>query len=144
MLFFKKYINKLSLAKERLKISFWLQGGLKDVDGSWLDTWRIGSSQVEHQKLCWQLIKIEHYSADKAYVAGLEDVEGSWLETWRIGSSWTSMLILVVAKGPILKVWSRSDMIWLGKLKLGAWRTLRVPDRRLGGWGHLWHHISCW
>ena len=38
------YQDKLSLAKDRLKISFWLPGGLKDVDGSWLDTWKIESS----------------------------------------------------------------------------------------------------
>ena len=36
--------------------------------------------------------------------------------------------MLVVAKGPILKVLSRSDMIWLRKHKLGASRMLRVPD----------------
>ena len=28
-------------------------------------------------------------------------------------------------------------MIWLIKSKLWAWRTLRVPDWRLEGWGHL-------
>ena len=47
------------------------------------------------------------------------------------------MMRLVVAKGSILKVSSRLDLIWLRKLKIGAWRTLRVPDWRLEGWGHL-------
>ena len=26
----------------------------------------------------------------------------------------------------------------------GTWRMLRVPDWRLGGSGHLWHHGSSW
>ena len=45
--------------------------------------------------------------------------------------------MLVVAKGPVLKVWSRMNMIWLRKPKLEAWGRLRVPDWMLGGWGHL-------
>ena len=40
------------------------------------------------------------------------------------------MMAFVVAKGPILEVSSRLDMIW-------GWRTLRVPDWRLEGWGYL-------
>ena len=32
-----------------------------------------------------------------------------------------------------------------GVKKGGTWRTLRVPDRRLGGQGHPWcHRWSCW
>ena len=79
--------NKLSLAKDRLKNKFWLQGGLKNIDGSWQDTWRIGSSS-------------------------------------------TSKIMLVVAKGHILKVLSRLEMIQLIKHKLWAWRTLRDPEWR--------------
>ena len=37
-----------------------------------------------------------------------------------IWSSWTLKMMFVVAKGPILKVWSRLDMLWLRKPKLGA------------------------
>ncbi len=47
------------------------------------------------------------------------------------------MMILVVAKGHILKVWSRLDIILLRKPYLVAWKTLRVSDWRLEGWGHL-------
>ena len=35
-------------------------------------------------------------------------------------------------------------MSWLIKNKLWAWRTLTFPDRRLGGWCHLWYHRSGW
>ena len=46
-------------------------------------------------------------------------------------------MMLVVAKGPILKVSSRLDRIWLIKPKFWAWRMVRVPEWRLEGWGHL-------
>ena len=46
-------------------------------------------------------------------------------------------MMLVVAKGPILKVSSRLDLIWLRKPKFGASRTLRVPDWGLEGCSHL-------
>ena len=46
------------------------------------------------------------------------------------------MMMLVVAKGPILKVRSRLVMIWLKKPMLGAWRTLKVPAWRLERWDH--------
>ena len=29
-------------------------------------------------------------------------------------------------------------------LKVHTWRTLRVPDWILGGWGHCWHHGLSW
>ena len=74
----------------------------------------------------------------------LEDVDHSWLETWRIEWSWRWKIMLSDAQGHILKVWSRSDMIWLWKHKLLVWRTLMVPDWRLEGWGHPWHHRSGW
>ena len=44
---------------------------------------------------------------------------------------------LVIAQGPILKVSSILDLIWLRKPKFGALRTLRVPDWGLEGCSHL-------
>ncbi len=29
-------------------------------------------------------------------------------------------------------------------LEVHTWRTLKVPDWILGGWGHHWHHGSSW
>ena len=38
----------------------------------------------------------------------------------------------------LMKIRQDLDMAWIW-----TWRTLRVPDWRLGGWGHLWHNTSC-
>ena len=43
--------NKLSSAKDRRKVSFWIHGGLEDVHGSWLETWRKGSYLTSHDVL---------------------------------------------------------------------------------------------
>ena len=44
----------------------------------------------------------------------------------------------------ILKVGSRTDMIWLRKENLGTLRMFMVPDWRFEGLGHLWHLRSSW
>ena len=61
---------------------------------------------------------------------GLGDVEGSWLEAWRMGSSWTSKMMLVVAKGHILEVWTISDMIRLKSISWGhgGWWGFLIGD----------------
>ena len=50
-----------------------------------------------------------------------------------IWSSRTSKMMLEIAKGPILNVLSRLDIVWLIKPKLG---DLRDPDWRLKEWYH--------
>ena len=48
--------------------------------------------------------------------------------------------MLVVAKGHIMKVLLRLDMIWLRMDKLGTLQMLTVPDWNPEGWGHLCYH----
>ena len=110
---------------------------LEDVDGSWLDTWRMGSSW--HHGSSWyaildlcakfQLSSMNRSVSVKSY---LEDTEGSWPETWRMGSSLTCWMILGDPQELILKVLWRSDFIWLRYWLLEAnWdtHTDRQTDR---------------
>ena len=122
------------------------------VEGSWLENWRMGSSWVEHQRCCqgfleglsWKFDQDRTWFCWESISWGLE---GRWrflTGDLKDGVIFGIIYQVVVAKGPILEVWSRSDMIWLIKPVLGDWRTLRIPDWRLGWWDHLWHHGSSW
>ena len=78
----------------------------------------------------------------------LDDIESSWPGTWRTGSSLCNIWsCLTLRKEDTLKV---SCWYLYGKcVRKGGgqegftWRTLRVPDRILGGQGHLWCHKWC-
>ena len=77
----------------------------------------------------------------------LEEIEGFWQETWMTGSSKMSWMTLFDPK----KIpWKFCIDIFIrsvsknGLLHRGTWGTLGVPDRRLGGQGHIGCHECTW
>ena len=63
------------------------------------------------------------------------------LAHWYHGSSLYSILYLCAKfqLSSIIRSVSRTPHPWSH-----TWRTLKVPDWRLGGWGHPWRHGSSW
>ena len=91
-----------------------LLGGTWKTKGSWLDTWRTGSSVMSSMILFYpkeDALKVScSYLYWKCVKNGgplwgyLEDVEGSWPETWRTGSSLISWMTLFDPKEDTVKV----------------------------------------
>ena len=76
-------IKKLNSAKDRLKNSFGLKGGIDDVDGSWLEFRMIESSWISKIMLVvaeGHIMKIGYNLAKKSFIINLEDIEVSGLE----------------------------------------------------------------
>ena len=73
----------------------------------------------------------------------LEDIQGSWPESWRTGYPiYTKEVIRVLQSHPRNTLgWSHNHRVSQSRQKVfkkvclswGTWRTLRVPDQRLGG-----------
>ena len=94
--------------------------------------------------LAWLEVCQEPY----VITSDLEDIDGSWPETWR---TWIILdLIIVLDTWFLTSVQNFCILAWLGVcqeplvLDGSNSRTLRVPDWRLGGHGHPWHHGSPW
>ena len=59
-------------------------------------------------RMIWSVLRTPH-----PWSPYLKDIDGSWLETWRNGSSLMCWIILGDPQELFLKVWWRSDYIWM-------------------------------
>ena len=131
---------------------------LEDVDGSWLNTWEDGVilDIMVHLDM-WFSTSVPNFS----YLLSLEVCqELPVLEVILRGRS--SFLTGYLEDEVILDIvdlhdiWfltcvpNFSSLAWLEvpqeppRPRSHTWRTLKVPDWRLEGWGHPWRHGSSW
>ena len=102
-------------------VGFWWtnQFQLYDKDGSWLDTWRMGSSLMAQIILCYKFLlhrlNICPSRTHLSTMVDLEDVDGSWLGTSNMGTPTSTMVDLEDIDSP-----------WLGTWRMGS--TLIHPD----------------
>ena len=68
-------------------------------------------------------------------------IPGGWGHSWHHGSSWYVNLDLF-AKFQLSSM--NRSVSRTPRPQSHTWRTLMVPDWRLGGWGHPWCHGSSW
>ena len=124
---------------------------LEDVDGSWLSSWRMGSSLTPRIIIIydsWLVCQISAPNDDWKCVKNPPSLKCILQGCWRF-------LTGVLENGVILDIMDHHDvwfltcvpnfssLPWLELcqeppvLEVHTWRTLKVPDWSLGGWGHL-------
>jgi len=119
--------------------------------GGWGHLWHQGSLWYVILKLCakfklssmiWSMSKTCHPWSHTWRILKVPDWSlGGWGHPWHHGSSWYVILEFCVKFQLSSMIWSVSRTFhpWSH-----TWRTLKVPDWSLGGWGHPWHHRSSW
>ena len=100
-------------------------------------------TQVKNHISWWSLMSRTSHPRSHTWkmMMVLDWILGGWGHSWHLGSSWYVILDLC-AKSQLSSMYrsvSRTLRPWSH-----TWRTLKVPDWILGGWGHSWYHGSSW
>ena len=114
-------------------------GYLKEIDDSWMQTWRTGSFNMSLLITCYPRA-ISWKFCDHIFIRSVsrlgvplwwyfEDIEGSWLEAWMTGSSLMQLMTLFDPKDPILKVSGcYFNVLWSYKWFWSKWPTSETRE----------------